>query len=73
MFQVSGNLKPKELRVRDNKDLRDLLKKKVNHIREIRFNMANSQVQNIKELSEIRKEIARIKTILKEKHDQENF
>jgi len=60
-------MKASELRKRDRKELEksvhDLRKK----LSDFRFKVASGKLKNMKEISEAKKEIARILTVLKEK------
>lgn len=54
----------KDLKNKNTKELQNLLGEKQVALRTFRFGIAGSNVRNVKEGSKIRKEIARIKTIL---------
>lgn len=60
-------MKVKDIRRKEeselDKDIKDLRGK----LRELRFNLASGKVKNIREIREIKRDIARILTIIKEK------
>lgn len=62
-------MKVVELRKKPKKELQRTILDLQEKIRELRFNLASGKVKNIKEIRRIRKDIARILTILKEKKD----
>ncbi len=57
--------KIKELREKTEAELNNLLKDKKEALRKFRFEMSHSKVKNTKEAREIKKDIARIFTLLK--------
>ncbi len=57
----------KELRTRSSDELQKLLAEKQAGVLNFRFRVLSGRVKNMNELSETRKDIARIMTILKEK------
>ena len=59
-------LKPKDLRARKPEQLDKMLKEKHERLRHLRFQVASKQVKNHRELRFLRREIARITTILSE-------
>ncbi len=63
-------MKPKAIRKKSEKDCLKLLKEKEERLAEIRFSGANTKSKNTKEAFNLRKDIARIKTILKENKQQ---
>ncbi len=58
-------MKIKELREKTKAELSDILKERNESLRKFRFQIANSKTKNTKEAREIRKDIARINTLLK--------
>lgn len=60
-------MKAKQLREKNNKELQELLKELREKLIRVRFDMASGKVKNIKEIRFIKKDIARILTILKER------
>lgn len=69
MFQ---EMKTNELRKKDtaelNKSVNELRKK----LSDVRFKFSSSQLKNVKEISNIKKEVARMLTILNEKIKNQN-
>lgn len=60
-------MKPKELRTKSNDELEKLLSGDRSKLRRERFESANAKSKNIKISANIKKEIARILTVLREK------
>ncbi len=60
-------MKIKELKNKSEKELQGLLAEKSTALRNFRFAVSGSNVRNVKEGSGIRKDIARIKTLLSAK------
>jgi len=60
-------MKPKEVRSKSIDVLRELLKEKRERLRDLRFSLAGGKVKNVREIREIKRDIARILTIIKEK------
>lgn len=60
----------KDLIKKDKKDLEKNLDEKRLALRNIRFGIAGSKSKNVKEYSNIKKEIARIKTILNKQNNK---
>ncbi len=58
--------KIKELKQRSKNELEKTLKDNKEKLRELRFSLASGKVKNVREVRKIKKEIARIKTILSE-------
>ncbi|MDB4939983.1 MAG: Ribosomal protein [Candidatus Doudnabacteria bacterium] len=65
-------MKIKELRLKKDAELHKDLAALQEKSRELRFKMFSQEVKNVKEVSGIRKTIARIKTLLGERKDQSN-
>lgn len=59
-------MKPEELRKKDKEQLKELLKKKKEKLQEVKNNLSSGRVKNVKEARTLRKDIARILTILNE-------
>ena len=57
----------KELRQKSNEELMDLLRDTKSRAAAFRWDAAQKKVKNVKELSAMRKDIARILTVFKEK------
>jgi large subunit ribosomal protein L29 len=55
-----------ELRKKTKKELEKLLKEHTERLGVLRFSLNSGRVKNVKEISQIRKEIARILTLSKE-------
>ena len=60
-------MKIRELRHKTKKELRQTLVTSRDKLRELRFNLAGGKVKNIKEVHQIKKDIAKILTLLNEK------
>ena len=61
-------MKAKELRNMKDEELLTLLNELLNKKRETRFNMQVGQVEDISSLQKTKRDIARIKTILRERN-----
>ncbi len=59
----------KELRLKEKKELIDLFKEKKKDLQTQRFHGIKSEVKNPHHASQLRREIARIKTVLTEKEE----
>jgi len=62
-------MKTKELRSKNKKELEELLFEKRRKLGQLKFDLSFKKLKNVREIREIRKDIARIFTILKEKKD----
>ena len=60
-------MKIKDLKKLEIKDLNEKLTKLRNKSRELRFSIANNQLKNVRQLRAVKKDIAQILTVLKEK------
>ena len=60
-------MKTKELKLKSENELQHLLAESREKMREMRFKISQRQLKNIREAREIKKTIARILTLLKEK------
>ena len=60
-------MKVQELRKLEIKDLHQKLAEFRNKSRELRFSIANNQLKNVRDLRVLKKDIAKILTVLKEK------
>lgn len=56
--------KIKEFQRESKKELERSLKEKKDHLRSLRFNLESGKIKNVREIREIKKDIARINTIL---------
>lgn len=63
-------MKPTELRVKSEEELRALLAELREKNRTLRFDLSQGKVKNTRALREIKKDIARILTILNERKSQ---
>ncbi len=57
----------KELRTKPEAELQKMLLELQDKLRDLRFKVGSEQVKNVREIREIRKTVAQIKTLLKEK------
>lgn len=60
-------IKIKELRQKEKSELKALVKKKRSELLDFKFKLNKGKTKNVKEGKNIRKEIARILTIIKER------
>ncbi len=58
-------MKIKELRQKTAKELRELLTEDQHKLGQLKFDLAAKKLKNVRQIRELRKEIARIITILK--------
>ncbi len=58
-------MKAKELKQRNKDELKKLLEELTEKQRQLRFNLSLGKVKNVREIRQIKKDIARIKTILR--------
>lgn len=61
----------KEIRQKSIKECQQLLAENREKLRNLRFEMVNKRLKNVKEIKEIQKTIARILTVFKEKSRQQ--
>ncbi len=59
-------MKVSEIKEKNEKELKKLLSEKRKKFQEVKFNLSSGRVKNTKEARNLRKDIARILTILKE-------
>lgn len=59
-------VKTKELRQKSKSNLEKLLKEKREHLRDLRLGLASGKIKNVREIKEVKKDIARILTLLKQ-------
>jgi len=62
-------MKIKELRQKTDKELKELLINNRKKLGQLKFDLASKKLKNVNELKELRKDIARIITILNKKND----
>jgi len=60
-------VKTEELRLKQEEELNQLLSESQKKLRELRFNLAGGKVKNVRTIRVLKKNIARILTILNEK------
>jgi len=60
-------MKIKELRLKTDKELKENLFSLREKLRELRFNLSGGKVKNIKEVHMTKKDIARVKTLIKQR------
>jgi len=60
-------MKPKELCQKTEKELNDILNERKHKLGQLKFDLASKKLKNIKQIMELRRDVARVKTILKEK------
>lgn len=60
-------MRAKELRQKTEKELDDLLIEKSHNFGKLKFDLASKKLKNVMQIKELRREIARIKTIIKNK------
>ncbi len=61
----------KELRLKPEEELNQLLSESQKKLRELRFNLASGKVKNVRTIRVLKKNIARILTILNEKSENQ--
>lgn len=59
-------MRAKELRQKTEKELDDLLIEKSHNLGKLKFDLASKKLKNVMQIKELRREIARIKTIIKD-------
>ncbi len=64
-------MKVNELREKKDDELKKILSQKRDKLQDIRFKLSSGRVKNVKEARDLRKDIARILTILKESSNEE--
>ena len=63
-------IKTEELRLKQEEELNQLLSESQKKLRELRFNLAGGKVKNVRTIRVLKKDIARILTILNEKSNK---
>jgi large subunit ribosomal protein L29 len=56
-----------ELRQRPKTELQRMLQEKREHLRQLRFDLVSGKVKNVKQIREVKKDIAKILTLINEK------
>ncbi len=64
-------MKTKEIRSKSKDECLKIIAEKRRRLSDVRFTSASSKVKNTKEAFNLKKDIARIKTIIKEKQNDE--
>ncbi len=64
-------VKAKELRLKPEEELNQLLSESQKKLRELRFNLASGKVKNVRTIRVLKKNIARILTILNEENENQ--
>lgn len=59
-------MKLKDIRKKNESELKEILAVKREKLRELRFKDSNKQLKNVREIRNVRKEIAQLLTLLKE-------
>lgn len=62
-------MRTKELRQKTEKEMKQMLQTLREKARQLRFDLSSGKVKNVKELREVKKDIAKILTILNEKNN----
>ncbi len=62
-------MRVKELKQKPKKELQKLLQNNQDKLRQLRFDLASGKVKNVREIRQIKKDIARILTTLCQKKD----
>jgi large subunit ribosomal protein L29 len=62
-------MKISEFKQKPKKELQRLLRNSQDKLRQLRFDLASGKVKNVREIRQIKKDIARILTILCQKKD----
>ena len=63
-------MKPTEIKQKSQSELQKILAEKREKLRQLRFGLASGKVKNVREIRQIKKDIARILTQLKEKSNK---
>lgn len=58
-------MKPRELRQKTELELKQMLGDSREKLRDLRFNLASGKVKNVGEIKELKKDVARILTLLR--------
>jgi len=60
-------MKAKELREKSNNELNIFIKENKENLKKFRFSLSSRQLKNYKKISQVKKDIARAKTIMTER------
>lgn len=63
-------MKAADIRQKTQEELRRNVKEIRERLRSLRFDLASGKVKNVREIRQIRKDVARILTVLKEKNQE---
>lgn len=63
-------MKAKELRAKTKKELQKLLSENRDRLRQLRFELSQGKVKNVREIRRVKRDIARMLTIINEKEKQ---
>lgn len=61
-------MKIRELRSKSQEELNDMFGDMTQKLRELNFKLASDQLKNVREVRDLKKSIAQIKTLLKERN-----
>ena len=64
-------MRPSEIRALNDTELTDLIDKSFTELMNLRFRLATRQLNNVSEIKKVKRDIARMKTILRERGLQE--
>lgn len=60
-------MKAKEIREKTKEDILKMIKENSEKLRQLRFDLISRKLKNVREIGAIKKETARLQTVLKEK------
>lgn len=66
-------MKIEDIRKKTNKELQKLLAEQRDELREVRFKVASRQFKNYKKVNQIKRDIAKVLTVFKEKSSVNNL
>lgn len=61
-------MKANELNQNKKEELQKILQDKRENLRQLKFDLASGKVKNVRSVREVKKDIARILTVLRQKH-----
>ena len=65
-------IKVKELRIRNSEELTKMLQDERVKLRDLNFKLAGAQIKNVSEFSKTKKNIARLKTLIRQKNQHQH-